>query len=171
MARDHVGQFSGKEKIVSTAGFDPTLGASFAATPGGLGKRAGARFIDWIIAGIVGAVLFWLLGRVGSLPSWLLVVPSATFGFLYFVGFETLTGSTPGKKLLGLHVNGPGGASKPSVKDSALRNCYMLLALIPWIGGLLWFIAAIAIAVTVGSSPTKQGWHDRLADGTQVVED
>ncbi|MFD3744673.1 RDD family protein [Nocardia sp. NPDC058633] len=156
---------------MSTAGFDPALGASFVATPGGLGRRAGARFIDWIVAGIVGAVLFWLLNRSGNIPDWLSILPGAGFGFLYFVGFEVLTGSTPGKKLLGLHVNGPAGAPKPSVKESALRNCYMLLNLIPWIGGALWFVAALAIAVTVGSSPTKQGWHDRLADGTQVIED
>jgi hypothetical protein len=30
-------------------------------------------------------------------------------------------------------------------------------------------IAIIVIAVTVSSSPTKQGKHDELAGGTQVV--
>lgn len=46
----------------------------------------------------------------------------------------------------------------------------MLLNLIPWVGPILWFIAAIAIAVTISSSPSKQGWHDRLA-GTQVIDE
>ncbi|GEM33650.1 RDD family protein [Nocardia neocaledoniensis NBRC 108232] len=155
---------------MTTPGYDPSFGAASAVVPGGLGKRAAARFVDWIIAGIVGAVLFWLLNKSAHTPDWLSILPGAGFGFLYFVGFEVATGSTPGKKLLGLHVNGSGGAAKPSLKDSALRNCYMLLNLIPWIGGALWFVAALAIAVTVGTSSTKQGWHDKLAEGTQVVE-
>lgn len=156
---------------MSTASSDHSFGQIYQPSPGGLGKRAGARFIDWIVAGIVGAVLFWLLNRSGSVPGWLSILPGAGFGFLYFVGFEVVTGSTPGKKLLGLHVNGPDGASKPSLKDSAVRNGYMLLNLIPWIGGALWFVAALSIAATIATSPTKQGWHDKLADGTQVIED
>jgi hypothetical protein len=31
-------------------------------------------------------------------------------------------------------------------------------------------IAIIVIAVTINSSPTKQGKHDELAGGTQVVK-
>ncbi|MEU2102301.1 RDD family protein [Nocardia sp. NPDC019255] len=98
------------------------------------------------------------------------MLPGAGFGFLYFLACEVTTGSTLGKKALGLHVNGRAGASKPSIKDSALRNAYMLLNLVPCIGGVLWFFAALAIAATVGSSPSKQGRHDNFADGTQVVE-
>lgn len=154
---------------MSTGGYQPQYAAASVA-PGGLARRAGARFIDWIIAGIIGAILFWLLNMSADTPGWVSVLPGAGFGFLYFVGFEITTGSTPGKKILGLHVNGSGNADKPNIKDSALRNVYMLLNLIPFIGGLLWLIAAIAIAVTISSSPTKQGWHDRLADDTQVVE-
>lgn len=149
----------------------PHFGTAMGATPGGLGKRAAARFVDWIIAAVVGGILFWLLNKSAGTPEWVNILPGAGFGFLYFLGFETITGSTPGKKLLGLHVNGSGGATKPSIKESAFRNAYMLLNLVPCIGGVLWFFAALAIAVTVGSSPSKQGWHDRFADGTQVVEE
>ncbi|MEV0437039.1 RDD family protein [Nocardia sp. NPDC050413] len=136
----------------------------------GIGSRAAARFIDWIIAGIVGGVVFWVLERVADLPGWVSILPGAGFGFLYFVFFEVATGSTPGKKLLGLHVHGAGGASKPSIVESGKRNAYMLFNLIPWIGGLLWFISAISIAVTVSASSTKQGWHDNFAGGTRVTK-
>ncbi|MFE3187433.1 RDD family protein [Nocardia sp. NPDC059240] len=146
------------------------LGSAVGVTPAGIGSRAAARFIDWIIAGIVGAILFWLLNIGSNLPGWVDILPGAGFGFLYFVGFEVLTGATPGKRILGLHVNGSHSALKPSLADSAKRNAYMLLNVIPWIGGLLWFCAALAIAVTVSASPTKQGWHDNFADGTQVVK-
>ncbi|WP_422227238.1 hypothetical protein [Mycobacterium sp.] len=35
----------------------------------------------------------------------------------------------------------------------------------PYIGGLLAFIAYVIIAVTISGSPTKQGKHDELAGG------
>jgi hypothetical protein len=38
------------------------------------------------------------------------------------------------------------------------------------VGWLLGLIADIVIAVTINSSPTKQGKHDELAGGTQVVK-
>jgi hypothetical protein len=35
---------------------------------------------------------------------------------------------------------------------------------------VLYLIAVIGIGVTINGSPTKQGIHDRLAGGTQVVK-
>ncbi|MDT5180982.1 MAG: hypothetical protein QOJ95_5180, partial [Mycobacterium sp.] len=90
--------------------------------------------------------------------------------FVYFVAFEVTKGWTPGKKLLGLSVRGPGGAPKPDLQQSAVRNVFTLLPVVPFIGGLLGVIAIIVIAVTISGSPTKQGKHDELAGGTQVVK-
>ena len=90
--------------------------------------------------------------------------------FVYFLAFEIAQGRTPGKKLLGLRVHGPGGAAKPDVQQAAIRNVWTLLNIIPFIGGLLTLVAVIVIAVTINSSPTKQGKHDELAGGTQVVK-
>jgi len=90
--------------------------------------------------------------------------------FVYFLAFESTQGWTPGKKVLGLSVRGPGGAPKPDVQQSAIRNVWTLLNIIPFIGGLLLLIAVIVIAVTINGSPTKQGKHDELAGGTQVVK-
>ena len=95
---------------------------------------------------------------------------SGLLTFIYFVAFEVTQGWTPAKKLLGLSVHGPGGAPKPTVQQSAIRNSFTLLTVIPYIGGLLGFIAYIVIAVTISNSPTKQGKHDELAGGTQVVK-
>ena len=72
--------------------------------------------------------------------------------------------------MLGLSVRGPGGAPKPDLKQSAIRNAFTLLPVVPYVGGLLAFIAIIVIAVTISGSPTKQGKHDELAGGTQVVK-
>ncbi len=64
----------------------------------------------------------------------------------------------------------PGGAPKPNFTQSAIRNSFTLLSVIPYLGTLLAFIAYIVIAVTISGSPTKQGKHDELAGGTQVVK-
>lgn len=136
--------------------------------PGGLLIRWFARIIDGIIVGIVS----WLLAFATDSASNIMVTGLFTgvLMFVYFFAFETTQGWTPGKKLLGLHVLGPGGAPKPTAAQSAIRNSWTVLPVIPYIGGLLGVIAIIIIAVTISGSPTKQGKHDELAGGTQVVK-
>jgi hypothetical protein len=67
-------------------------------------------------------------------------------------------------------LSGPGGATKPTAAQSAIRNLWTVLPIIPFVGGLLGFVAIVVIAVTISSSPTKQGKHDELAGGTQVIK-
>ncbi|WP_233209331.1 RDD family protein [Mycobacterium sp. ENV421] len=136
--------------------------------PGGLGIRFAARLIDGIIVGIVSFVLALLLDATSNILVTGLF--SGVLTFAYFVVFEVTQGWTPAKKILGLSVHGPGGAPKPTAQQSAIRNSFTLLSVIPYIGGLLGVIAYIVIAVTINGSPTKQGKHDELAGGTQVVK-
>ncbi|AFM17783.1 putative membrane protein/domain protein [Mycolicibacterium chubuense NBB4] len=136
--------------------------------PGSLGLRFAARIIDGLIVGIVGGIIVWAIGAASSV--WITGLFTGALTFLYFLAFEVTQGWTPGKKLLGLRVLGPAGASRPSVAQSAIRNSWTLLPIIPFIGGLLGVVAIVVIAVTINSSPTKQGKHDELAGGTQVVK-
>jgi uncharacterized RDD family membrane protein YckC len=138
------------------------------AAPGGLGARFGARVIDGILVAIVSVLLALIFG----LESNILVTGlfSGLLMFIYFVALEVSQGATLGKKILGLSVRGPGGAPRPDFKQSAIRNSFTLLPIIPYIGGLLAFIAYVVIGVTINGSPTKQGKHDELAGGTQVVK-
>ncbi|MFL1591511.1 RDD family protein [Rhodococcus ruber] len=142
--------------------------------PGDLLTRFGARLVDHLIVGIptfaVSAILWFtdnlVLNIVGAV-----LLPLALFG--YFVYFESTKGWTPGKKLLGLTVLGPGGRI-PTSKESATRNAFLLigaLTSIPflgWLFSLLSLAAYIVIAITIQNSPTKQGLHDQMAGGTQV---
>jgi uncharacterized RDD family membrane protein YckC len=150
----------------SSANPPPFMGAQ---QPGGLGRRFFARLIDGILVNIIAFVLSLSLFDA---DSWFLATSlfSGVLMFVYFVIFEVAYGSTPGKKLLRLAVHGPGGAPKPDAKQSAIRNSFVLLALVPYLGGLLAFVAYVVIAVTISSSPTKQGKHDELAGGTHVVK-
>ena len=149
-------------------GYPSTPPATWGATPGSLGARWGARLIDGLLVGALG---FLLAGLFNSSSS-ILVTGYFTglLMFIYFVALEVTQGRTLGKRLLGLSVHGPGGAPKPTLQQSAIRNAFTLLPVLPFIGGFLGVIAMIVIAVTINGSPTKQGKHDELAGGTQVVK-
>ena len=136
--------------------------------PGGLGLRFAARLLDGIIVNVVAFVIALAIGAQTN--YWVTGLFSGLLMFVYFLAFESTQGWTPGKKVLGLSVRGPGGAPRPDVQQSAIRNVWTLLNIIPFIGGLLLLIAVIVIAVTINGSPTKQGKHDELAGGTQVVK-
>jgi len=158
---------------MTSADFDPQYGYPPAGSPqgrpGGLGARFFARLIDGILINIVVfAVSLFLFDR----DYWWLVTGlfSGVLMFGYFVLLEVTRGATLGKRLLGLTVHGPGGASRPDATQSAIRNSFTLLAVVPYLGPLLAFIAYVVIAVTISGSPTKQGKHDELAGGTQVVK-
>ena len=147
-------------------GYPPPFPANL--EPGGLVVRFLARLIDGILVGIVSLLLFLVTDTLSN--YWVTGLFTGLLTFIYFLAFEITQGWTPGKKLLGLRVHGPGGAPKPTAQQSAIRNAWTLFPIIPIIGGLLGFIAIIVIAVTINGSPTKQGKHDELAGGTQVVK-
>jgi uncharacterized RDD family membrane protein YckC len=134
-----------------------------ASTPGGVVPRIVARVIDAVILVVVG-------GAVGLAMDFnvLWLVLQAVMVFAYFVVLDVAWGTTPGKRLLGLRVTGPGGAS-PTAGQAAAREAFTLLGAIPFAGPLLALIAWIVIVVTVAKSPQGQGAHDTLAGGTRVV--
>jgi uncharacterized RDD family membrane protein YckC len=144
--------------------------------PGSLGLRFAARVIDHVIVAVVAFALAFILNLVfhywgGGLIAIINGAISALLTFVYFVALETSRGATIGKKLVGLSVHGAGGAVRPTVQQSATRNAWTLFSIIPFlIGTVLALISVIAIAVTINNSPTKQGIHDKLAGGTQVLK-
>ena len=142
--------------------------AAWGGHPGGLGARWGARLIDGLLLAVVALLLSFFFDDSSRILVTGLFTGLLTFA--YFVAMEVTQGRTLGKMALGLSVRGPGGAPKPDLKQSAIRNAFTLLPIVPFIGGLLGVIAIVLIAVTINSSPTKQGKHDELAGGTQVIK-
>jgi uncharacterized RDD family membrane protein YckC len=159
----------------ATEAFAPPPAAG--GEPGSLGLRLAARVIDNILVYVVVLVIVFLLTLVikyqdnAFLFATINGLIAGVLNFAYFVWLEVNQGASLGKKLLGLSVHGPDGA-KPTLQQSATRNAWVLFTIIPpqFVGGLLYLIAVIAIAVTTNGSPTKQGIHDRLAGGTQVIK-
>lgn len=117
--------------------------------------RFAARFIDGIVVVIVSWILIFATNSLSN--YWVTGLFTGLLTFIYFLAFETTQGWTPGKKLLGLSVRGPGAAPKPTASQSAIRNSWTLLPVIPFIGGLLGVIAIIVIAVTINGTPDEAG--------------
>jgi uncharacterized RDD family membrane protein YckC len=166
-------------------------------TPSGVGQPADllmrflARFIDWILVGIVNAIIttvlvvgiFGLNGNgfgfstgAGFAASAVTSVISAALYLGYFTLMESRNGQTVGKMLLKLQTQGPDGGT-PTTEESLRRNAWTglaILGIVPVIGSLVGSLAElaamIAIAVTINGSPTRQGWHDTFAGGTKVVK-
>lgn len=92
---------------------------------------------------------WWLISVVIDLPM----------SFLYFVGFNTLRGATPGKQILGLRILDADG-SRLTFGRAVIRHCG------EWLSKLTFGIGFLLVAFT----PKKRALHDLLAR-TQVVFD
>ena len=85
---------------------------------------------------------------------WLIQV----FPIVYFVGFWTWRGQTPGMMILGLRVAREADGMSPGLGRSILRFVGYWICWITLFIGFFW----------VGFDSRKQGWHDKIA-GTVVV--
>ena len=124
--------------------------------------RFAARVIDAALLTAAGIAL----GRqIGFGFNWL--IPAAGMVLAYFALADALLGATLGKAAMRLRVVDMHG-NKPSVKQAMIRECFMLFGAVPFAGPLLALAAWVWIVFTIGSSPLRQGVHDRWA-GTRVV--
>lgn len=144
--------------------------------PGELLPRLGARIIDALIVVIPFGIVTVIVSLADSIFLTAVVGLLSGLAMLgYAAYFESTKGWTLGKKVLGLSVTGPNGGL-PTLEEAAKRNAYLALQSLTWIPFLGWLFnfaslaAYIGIAVTIEQSPTKQGFHDKFAGGTQVVK-
>ncbi len=128
---------------------------------GGLSTRAVAFVMDvaladllaltaaagvWLAASVVGGLRpQWLVGVVAAV-GWALVVDA------YLVLFWTMTGQTPGMRLMGLRVIGPDG-EPPGLGRAVVRLIGLLLAMLVLFAGFL----------PVLIDRRRRGLHDMLA--------
>lgn len=143
--------------------------------PVGPWPRFGARIIDFLVLlipqFIIGAVVGGGSSTVGVASSgraWFAGVIGTLLTYGYFVYLESTRGQSVGKMALSFKVIGPDG-NLPTTEVAARRNAWLLLSIIPILGGLVQFVVAIVIGVTINSDPFKRGWHDNFAGGTAVV--
>lgn len=138
----------------------------------GFGRRLGGGLLDLLVVGLGQAlllfpvVLYWRSRDLGPTPadvpflpivlSLALVPVALSLGGFYFVYHWGVRGATPGKRLLGLRVEGEDGACPIGVSRAGIRLLgYLLSGLLLGMG---FFIVAFG----------GTALHDRIA-GTRVV--
>jgi uncharacterized RDD family membrane protein YckC len=138
----------------------------------GVWPRLGAAVVDLVILTIIGLIISYTVGAaVGGLPDYCLPI----YGLLYFVGFWSWRGQTPGKILIGARVVRKDGGPV-DVGRAFLRYVFYLMPLY----GPITFVARVVgtwaiillpiIALLVEAlNREKRGIHDFVA-GTAVVE-
>lgn len=129
------------------------------------GTRLGMLLLDGLfvtaLSGAAAAIFIWsdvLVALVGVLVM-----------LLYFIGFEIKTGATPAKHIFGYEVRDVKTGQKPSIEQSAKRQWWRFVGLIPGVGGLIAFIGMIVIGSSISPDKEYRGSHDRWA-GTEVAK-
>lgn len=140
-----------------------------------MGVRAPAAGVatslrDRTIARLLDTGLVAVVAVAAGLPSgfglpWLVATMVAVYA--YFVLPLVAFGTTPGKRALGLVVVGRRG-QRPTLREAAVRESFVLLGAIPFAGPLLAVAAWIAISRSIRADAAGRGLHDRLAAGTMV---
>jgi uncharacterized RDD family membrane protein YckC len=96
----------------------------------------------------------------------------------WYGGWQHGVGATPGMLVLKLRVRDPSGDDNPSLRAAMTRNLPLVLGTFGDFSGdetidalltIVTLVICVAIGITISNSPTRQGFHDRLAGGTYVV--
>ena len=150
----------------------PAMPAASVAEPtyGGFWIRFLAFLLDGIILAVVSGALAPLLGIGGVVTTSTGAGPvqinytynalGTLLGLIYFIGFWSLRGQTPGMIPFRLRVVRVADGSRPDWIVGLLRYAGIIISIIPLFLGLIW----------AAFDSRKQGWHDKIA-GTLVVRD
>ena len=133
--------------------------------------RAGGAIIDFIILLVVGFIVGAIARQfVSTLPAW----ATLAYGLLYFVGFWSWRGQTPGKMLIGARIVRRDG-SPIGLGWSLLRYVFYLLPffgpivlLASLVSGFFDLLLPLVTLVVMALNPMKRGVHDFVA-GTIVI--
>lgn len=130
----------------------------------GAGLRLGMMLLDGLAASMVTGVFAAMLGADGFL-SWLIV---SLVGLAYFLGFEVYTGASPVKHLFGYEVRDSATGGKLTLEQSAKRQWWRIINIVPGIGSLIALVGMIVIGTSINPANQNIGSHDRWA-GAEVV--
>jgi uncharacterized RDD family membrane protein YckC len=132
---------------------------------GGFWVRAVAYILDAIILAVIGAALGPIAGTTTVTQTGTSFAVNTTgtglnllISLVYFVGFWTWRGQTPGMIPFNLQVVMADTGQKPDVVRSLLRYVGLLISFVVILLGVIW----------VAFDARKQGWHDKIAN-TLVV--
>jgi len=112
------------------------------------------RLFAFVIDNLITGVPVTLVTIFNDIPAFGTVV-----SIVYYVLFTYYKGQTPGKMLLGLHVQDENG-NKPNLKQVLMREV---------IGKAISALALLIGYLWIFWDPKKRGWHDHIG-GTYVIK-
>jgi uncharacterized RDD family membrane protein YckC len=143
------------------------------ATYGGFWIRVIAFILDAIILGVVTGALSPIFGQPIFQTETITAggnqftinyttggALSGLLGLLYFVGFWSLRGQTPGQMPFRLRIVRASDGTRPD----------WIVALLRYVGMIISFAVILLGVIWVAFDGRKQGWHDKIA-GTLVLRD
>ncbi|AWB81148.1 hypothetical protein C3B44_01320 [Corynebacterium yudongzhengii] len=147
-------------------------------------RRFFAYFIDSMLVGLAASIVTtpWVMSNVepDMTPQQVMdetIAQTQALGFVmvfviyaYFTILHTTSFSTVGKHLLGIRVVDM-NMQPISLGTSALRSVWLLLGLIPFLGGLIQFGVGVAIFVMLFTNDRTQGLHDKWAKTRGVLRE
>jgi uncharacterized RDD family membrane protein YckC len=157
---------------------------------GSVGERIVALIIDQIIVGIVGFVLFAILGNfftqqtvqntiigpitvttvspLGNIVTTILIIGISAAYYIY--QWTRMNGQTVGMRLFKLSVRDAATGAVISQNAAIYRwgalAWPLLVYWVPFVGLILWLLGIawyIFLLVTTAQDPMRQGWHDKFA--------
>lgn len=145
--------------------------------PGGFGARAAARTLDTIVVAIpVGILAAFIIGSSaddsdystddsasGIAAALLIIALAVTLSGLYEIAFIAASGSTLGKRVLGLRVVNADTSSPPRDGTGAgpAFTRWATLFIPGLLTGGVWTLLCAGSCARGG--PGRQGWHDKAA--------
>ncbi|QGU02756.1 RDD family protein [Corynebacterium kalinowskii] len=125
--------------------------------------RVGMTLLDGCLTAAIG------IGMAGITDEYLVSsIFSALLLIGYYVGCEVQFGATPAKLLFGYTVRDVATGNHLSWGQSAQRNWWRLVSVVPLLGSVISAIAAIVYVMSF-TPDGRQGSHDRLA-GAEVAK-
>jgi uncharacterized RDD family membrane protein YckC len=127
----------------------------------GFWVRLAAWIVDGIVLAVITTALAPLLGgatlaqtgpNLFAIDLWGNALTSLV-GLVYFVGFWSWRGQTPGKMLLNQQVVRAEDGGRIDVVQALLRYVGLIISFFVFFLGVIW----------IGFDGRKQGWHDKMA--------
>lgn len=126
--------------------------------------RVGLALLDSFIA----ICLVGSLTKAVDHESFVYSIVNALVLVLYFWVPEVLWGGTPAKLMTGYTVRDQHTGQKLSWGQSAKRNWWRLVAVVPGVGTLVSIIAGAVYGLSISDENNRLGIHDRLAQAEVV---
>ena len=120
------------------------------------------RFVARLVDGLL-ALPFLVLFFIPILGPMLFAIGQTA----YFVIAESKYGGTIGKRVFNLQVRHVDG-SPIDARGAFMRNGFLLLGLLPYIGAIFTMLAFFAIGLGIALSSDRRGPHDKLGNACVV---